>query len=157
MRWSYIFLAQTHRYLLRTIQQNILTHGGRVTNMCVSKLIFIGSDNGLSPGPRQAIIRTNAGILLIGPPGTNFNEILIKIYKFPFNKNPFKNVVRKMATILSRPQCVNSWRPSDSWVKKAITGQIKAYCQFGGLLFIRQQIQGKLESKYENFYRIKCI
>ena len=38
-----------------------------------------GSDNGLSPGWRQAIIWTNAGILLIGPLGTNFSEILIEI------------------------------------------------------------------------------
>ena len=29
----------------------------------------IGSDSGLSPGRRQSIIWTNAGILLIGPPG----------------------------------------------------------------------------------------
>ena len=47
--------------------------------MCVIKLTTIGSDNGLSPGQRQAIIRTNAGILLIWPLGTNFNEILIEI------------------------------------------------------------------------------
>ena len=33
----------------------------RVTHICVSNLIFIGSDNGLSPGRRQAIIWTNAG------------------------------------------------------------------------------------------------
>ena len=43
-----------------------LTHWGRVTHICVSKLTIIGSDNGLSPGRRQAIIWTNAGILLIG-------------------------------------------------------------------------------------------
>ena len=42
-----------------------LTHWGRVTHICVSKLTIIGSDNGLSPGRRQAIIWTNAGILLI--------------------------------------------------------------------------------------------
>ena len=35
----------------------------------------IGSDNGLSPGRRQAIIWTNAGILLIEPLWTNFSEI----------------------------------------------------------------------------------
>ena len=52
-----------------------LTHWCRVTRICVSKLTIIGSDNGLSPGRRQAIIRTNAGILLIGPLGTNFSEI----------------------------------------------------------------------------------
>ena len=60
----------------------ILTHWGRVTHICVSKLTTIGSDNGLSPGRRQAIIWTNAGILLIGPLGTNFSENLIEIYTF---------------------------------------------------------------------------
>ena len=34
--------------------------------MCVGDLIIIGSDNGLSPIRRQAIIWNNAGILLIG-------------------------------------------------------------------------------------------
>ena len=51
-----------------------LTHWGRVTHICVRKLATIGSDNGLSPGRRQAIIYTNAGILLTGPLRTNFNE-----------------------------------------------------------------------------------
>ena len=32
------------------------THWGRVTHICISKLTIIGSDNGLSPGRRQAII-----------------------------------------------------------------------------------------------------
>ena len=52
-----------------------------MTHICVNKLTIIGSDNGLSPGRRQAIIWTNAGILLIGPLGTNFTEILIEIFK----------------------------------------------------------------------------
>ena len=56
-----------------------LTHWGRVTHICVGKLTTIASDNGLSPGRRQSIISTNAGILLIGPLGTNFSEILIGI------------------------------------------------------------------------------
>ena len=59
-----------------------LTHWGRVTHICVRNLTIIGSDNGLSPGRRQAIIWTNAGILLIGPLGTNFSEILIEIHIF---------------------------------------------------------------------------
>ena len=33
-----------------------LTHWGRVTHICVGKVIILGSDNGLSPGRRQAII-----------------------------------------------------------------------------------------------------
>ena len=35
-------------------------------------------------------LRTNAGIFLIGPLGTNFNEILIKIYTFSFKKMHLK-------------------------------------------------------------------
>ena len=61
-----------------------LTHWGRLTHICVSTLTIIDSDNGLSPGRRQAIIWTNAWILLIAPLGTNFNEILIKILTFYF-------------------------------------------------------------------------
>ena len=67
-----------------------LTHWGRVMHICVSKLTIIGSDNGLSPGRWQAITWTNAGILLTGTLGTNFNEILIKIYQFSFKKIHFK-------------------------------------------------------------------
>ena len=61
-----------------------LTHWGRVTHICVSDLTIIGSDNGLSPGRRQAIIWTNDGTLLIGPVWTNFNEILFQIRNFSF-------------------------------------------------------------------------
>ena len=48
----------------------------------VGKLTNIGSDNGLSPGRRQAIIWPYAGILLIGPLGTNFSEIVIESQTF---------------------------------------------------------------------------
>ena len=57
-----------------------------MTHICVSKQTIIGSDNGLSPGRRQAIIWTNAGILSIGPLGTNFSENLIEILTFSFKK-----------------------------------------------------------------------
>ena len=63
-----------------------LTHWGRVTQICVSKFTIIGSDKGLSPGRHQAIIWTNAGILLIGHLGTHFSEILIGIQTFSFSK-----------------------------------------------------------------------
>ena len=56
-----------------------LTHWGRVMHICLSKIFIIGSDNSLLPGQCQVIIWTNAGILLIGPLGINFSEILIKI------------------------------------------------------------------------------
>ena len=35
----------------------------QVTHICVDKLTIIVSDNVLSPGRRQAIIQTNAGML----------------------------------------------------------------------------------------------
>ena len=67
-----------------------LTHWGRVTQICVSKLTIIGSDNGLSPGRRQVIIWTNDGILLIRTLGTNFSEILSEIHSFSFKKMHLK-------------------------------------------------------------------
>ena len=67
-----------------------LTHWGRVTHICVGKLTIIGSDNGLSPGRRQAIIWTNVGILLIRPLETNFNEIQIEIHAFSSKKMHLK-------------------------------------------------------------------
>ena len=63
-----------------------LTHWGRVTHICVGKLTIIGSDNGLLPGRRQAIIWTDDRILLIGPLGKKISEILIEIQTFPLKK-----------------------------------------------------------------------
>ena len=60
----------------------------------------------MSPGRRQAIFWTNAGILFIGPLGTNFNEIVIEIQTFSLKKMRLKMSAKK-AAILSRPQCVN--------------------------------------------------
>ena len=78
-----------------------LTHWGRVMHICVGNLTIIGSDNGLSPGRRQAIIWTNAGILLIGPLETNFSEILIEILTFPF-----KQMCLKVSSAEWRPFCL---------------------------------------------------
>ena len=78
-----------------------LIHWGRVTHICVGKLINIGSDNGLSPGWRQAIIWTNAWILLVRPLGTNFSEFLIVIHTFSFNEMHLK-----MASAKWRPFCL---------------------------------------------------
>ena len=61
-----------------------------MTQTCVGKITNIGSDNGLSPGRRQAINWTNAGTLLIGPLGTNFNETIIEINTFSFKEMHLK-------------------------------------------------------------------
>ena len=65
--------------------QKKLTHWGRVSNIAI-----IGSDNGLSPERHQAIIWTNAGMLLIEPLATNFSEIFIEIYTFSLKKMHLK-------------------------------------------------------------------
>ena len=70
-------------------------------HICVSQLTIIGSDNGLSPGRHQAIIWTNAGILLIGPSGRNLSEIVIEILTFSFKKMRLKVPLAKW-----RPFCL---------------------------------------------------
>ena len=72
-----------------------------MTHICVSKLKITGSDNGLSPGWCQAIIWTNAGILLIQTWGTNFSEILSEIHAFSFKKMHLK-----MSSAKWRPFCL---------------------------------------------------
>ena len=105
----------------RWSQHKPLTHWGRVTHICVDKLTIIGSDNGLSPGRRQAIIWTNAGILLIGLLGTNFSEILIEIWIFSFKKMHLKMLSGKW-----RPFCLSlnvlTWCPPKSHPLLTLTG-----------------------------------
>ena len=82
------------------VRHLLLNHWGRATHICVDKLTTISSDNGLSPGRRQAIIWTVGGILLIGPLGTNFSEILIGIQTFSFKK-----MYLKIPSAKWRPSC----------------------------------------------------
>ena len=114
------------------LAQNKLTHWGRVTHICVSRLTIIGSDNGLSPDRRQAIIWTNAGILLIGPLETNFREILIAIEAFSFKK-----VHLKISSAKWRPFClglnvlrIEPWNMSwnmDPFHKEFMNSSLKSY------------------------------
>ena len=80
---------------------NELTRWGRVTHKCVSKIVITGSDNGLLRDRRQAIIWTDAEILLIGPL-INFSEILIEINIFSFKK-----IHLKMLSVKWRPFCLS--------------------------------------------------
>ena len=81
------------------------------THICVNKLTIIGSDNGLSPGQCQAIIWTNAGIVLIWTSGTNFSEIFKRNSCIFIHENAFENVICEMAAILSWPRCVYTGIP----------------------------------------------
>ena len=62
---------------------------------------IIGSDKGLSPGRRQAIIWTNAGILSIGPLGINFSHISMEIQPFSFIKMRLKS-----SSVKWQPSCL---------------------------------------------------
>ena len=72
-----------------------------MTHICVRKLSILGSDNGLSPGRRQAIIWTNAGMLFNWTLRTNFSEILSEIHTFSF-----KQMRLKMSSGKWRPYCL---------------------------------------------------
>ena len=88
----------------------ILTHWGRVTHICVSRLTITGSDNGLSPGRRQLSHYLNQCWNIV-------NWTLRNKLQWQFNRNAnilihenaIERVVCKMASILSRPQCVKSY------------------------------------------------
>ena len=87
LKYREIIAFRINGFCINVIDIDVhVPHWGRVTHICVSKLTIIGSDNGLLPGGRQAIIWTNAGIMLILPLGTNFSEILIEIITFSFKK-----------------------------------------------------------------------
>ena len=81
-----------------------------LTHIYVGKLTIIGSDNGLSPRRRQTIIWTNAGILLIGPLGTNFCGILIAI-----EISSFKKINLKISSTKWRPFCLGLNVLSMAW------------------------------------------
>ena len=115
IRWHFYIETGAMRFVVRItwspwnlggifealLLKHLLIHWGRVMHICVGNLTIIGSDNGLAPGRRQAIIWTNAGILSIGPLGTNFSEILIEIYAFPLMKMHLK-----MSSGKWRPFCL---------------------------------------------------
>ena len=86
-----------------------LTHWGQVTHISVSKLTIIGSDNDLAPGRRQAIIWTNAGILLIQYLGKKLLCNLKQNSYIFIQENICESVVCEMAAIFSLPQYISQW------------------------------------------------
>ena len=69
------------------------------------KLTIIGLDNGLSPGRRQAIIWTNARVLLIQTLGTSFSEILRENQIFHIRKRIWKYLLRNGGHFVSASTC----------------------------------------------------
>ena len=123
-----------------------ITHWGRETHICVSKLSIIGSDNGLSPGRRQTIIWTNAGILSIGPIGTIFNEISIKIHTFSWKKIHFK-----MSSGKWRPFCLGLNVLIYHWMS------LSTVVAYQYTIISRNQSHSRLFSLNETLMKITCF
>ena len=79
------------------VNENYLNH------MCDSTII--DWENGLSPGRRQAIMWTNARLLLIKPLQTKYSEILIKIHSLSFKKMCLKCRLWNGGRLVSDPMC----------------------------------------------------
>ena len=118
-----------------------------MTHKCVSKLTIIDSDNGLSPGRRQAIIWTNAGILLIRTTGTNFSEISSEIHTFSFKK-----MHSKMSSAKWRPFCVglNELRMFEADLKERVE-RATSWWNFKLLLWLTCELGAAMPSKYKYF------
>ena len=65
-----------------------------MAHICVDNLTVIGSDNGCRLAGAKPL---SDGILLIGPSGTNFSEVLIEIHIFS---------LKKMSSEKRRPFCL---------------------------------------------------
>ena len=114
-----------------------LTHWGWVKHICIGNLSNIGSDKGLSPDWRQAIIWTNTGILLIGPWGTKFIEIIIEILTFSFMKMDFN-----VSSAKWRPFCLGLNVLKHIYLKYSsinLISEILIHC-FGGLWLLFQWV-----------------
>ena len=85
-----------------------------MTHIWVGNLTIIGSDNGLSPGRRQAIIWTNAGILLIWTLGTNASDSLAEFNHFHSSKYIWKCQQNGGYYVLA-PLCVKGCLTTDGY------------------------------------------
>ena len=104
-QWCPVILRIDIPIGLKESKRHCLIHWGQVTHICVGKLTITCSDNVLSPGRRQAIIWTNAKILLIGPLVTNFSEILIDMIHFHSRKCIWKCRLRNGVYFASALLC----------------------------------------------------
>ena len=99
----YVFPNDIFMQYPGTVQRNwVKTHGDRVTHICVSKIIIIGSDNGLVPDLNLCwnIVNWSLGNKLQWNFDQNSNIVI--------QENACVNILWKLAVILSPPQRVKS-------------------------------------------------
>ena len=75
-------------------------------HICVSKLTIIGSDNGLSPDQRHYL--NQCWNIVNCTTGNKLQSNLKQNLYIFIQENAFENVVWKMASIVTRPQCVKN-------------------------------------------------
>ena len=97
--FKFVLFIQTEQQHIRYRHDLIVNSLRPKTHIYVGNLTIIGSDNSLSPPRRQAIIWTNARILIIGPFGSNLSGFVVGIEAFSFKKMHLKMPYAK-------------WRPS---------------------------------------------
>ena len=102
-KWNGCRFADVNSHFKIHFLEQVTSHSLIEAERCIHvspTLAIIGSDNGLSPVRRQAIIWTNAVSLSIGPLGTNFSQIVFKIQTFSLKKMHLK-----MSSGKCRPFC----------------------------------------------------
>ena len=119
-----------------------------MTHVCINKLTIIGSDNGLSPGRHQAIIWTNAGILLIRNSGKNFNEILSEFHIFLFKKMHLNMLSTKWQQFCLGLNVLRSFRYHDIYVICWFWPDMK--CHWNVFSLLLKSLTLKLEIFWKN-------
>ena len=114
----------------------LYTHWGRVTHTYVGTHIITGSDNGLSPGRRQAITWTNVGILLFGPLGTYFSKILFELH-FHSRKLIWKSLLQNGRHFVSASICLKLCADSNGTLGKQQQIGSEPFTLSGALLLCR--------------------
>ena len=111
--------------MMTQFNEGICASPGHIFNSSPTSAAYvlarIGSGNGLSPVPCQAITWNNADLLSIGPLGTNFSEIWPKIQNFSFIK-----MYLKMSSAKWRPFCPGR-DELNLWLSKVLANDRRRY------------------------------
>ena len=99
-----------HFISLKNMRVYTKLHWSRETRICVSTLNIVGSDNSLSHGRRQAIIWTNAGILLTVPWGQNWTAALNAFANSTAIKIHISIKVQLYTQLVESRKCMHRWK-----------------------------------------------
>ena len=122
----------------------LLNHLPLVPHICVIESDQIGSDNGLSPIRRQAIIWTSVGLLSIRPLRTNFNEI---------QDFSFTTMHLKISSVKLQPFCPgkDGLKASPVWL---LICRLRNINQTWGLILVNQEM---ITPRNTYFYLFQCV